>query len=170
MSQSRPFSKLKKQVEALFVPGLDLRVDCFVHAHRTTYSEVRVPRYTLKLDGETVWHFPGDFHVKQETPHAWPSMVDISGLLRAYLDTPTDLLLTRAFDQEQVELYYSQFHDGGQRLFTYSLDLTPVLIAADRRLGFAKLTEWAAQFQKDHAVHQVLKARAKVAREVRPGG
>ena len=169
MSQSRPFSKLKKQVEALFVPGLDLRVDCFVHAHRTTYSEVRVPRYTLKLDGETVWHFPGDFHVKQETPHAWPSMVDISGLLRAYLDTPIDLLLIRAFDQEQVELYFSQFHDGGQRLLTYSLNLTPVLIAADRRIGLAKLTEWAAQFQKDHAVHQVLKTRAKVAREVRPG-
>lgn len=165
MPQQRPFSKLKKQVEALFVPGMDLRVDCFVHAHRTTYSEVRVPRFTLKLDGETIWHFPGDFHVKQETPHAWPSMVDISGLLRTYVDTPIDLLLTRDFDQEQVELYFRQFHNGGQRLFTYSLNLTPLLITADRRIGLAKLTKWAAQFQKDHAVHQVLKDRNKVAKE-----
>lgn len=164
MPQQRPFSKLKKQVEALFVPGLDLRVDCFVHAHRTQYSEVRVPRYTLKLDGEAVWHFPGDFPVKQETPHVWPAMVDISGLLRAYIDTPVDDLLTHRFEKEQVDLFYQGFRKDGPRI-TYALDLTPVLISADRRLGRAKLAEWAAQFPQGHAVHQVLKAREKVAKE-----
>ncbi|HMU12941.1 MAG: hypothetical protein JST41_11785 [Bacteroidetes bacterium] len=170
MSQSRPFSKLKKQVEALFVPGLDLRVDCFVHAHRTQRSEVRVPRYTLKLGEETIWHFPGDLPLKRETPHVWPYMVDISGLLRAYLDTPVDALLSHRFEQEQVDLFHQGCREDGQHILSFGLELTPVLIAADRRLGRAKLAVWAAQFQKDHAVHQVLKARAKVAQEVRPGG
>ncbi len=162
MSQSRPFSKLKKQVEALFVPGLDLRVDCFVHAHRTTYSEVRVPRYTLKLDDEAVWHFPGDFPIRQETPHTWPSMVDISGLLRAYIDTPVGDLLTHRFEKEHLGLFYQEFREDGQHILTYALDLTPVLIAADRRLGRVKLTKWAAQWPQDHAVHQVLEARLKL--------
>lgn len=68
MSQTRHFSSLRKRIEALFVPGLKLRVDCFAFANRTQWSEMKVPRYTVKLDREIIWDFPRDLPIKDVSP------------------------------------------------------------------------------------------------------
>lgn len=159
MSQSRPFSKLKKQLEALFVQGLDLRVDCFVHANRTQHSILKVPRYAVKLGGEVIWDYPRDFPLKKETPHLWPEIADISALIRDYIDAPVDGLTEQVFDQEHINFSYKFL--GSDRIddYDFNLRLTPLLIAADRRIGKDRLKTWATRWPVESEVHRVLAAR-----------
>lgn len=159
MSQSRPFSKLKKQLEALFVPELPLRIDCFVHANRTQRSVLNVPRYTVTLNKEMIWDFPTNFPLKKETPHLWPQIADISALIRDYIDAPLDGLTEQVFHKEHVNFSYKFL--GNDRIddYDFNLRLTPLLIAADRRLGKDRLLTWATRWPADSPVHRVLAAR-----------
>lgn len=159
MSTKRPFSTLKKRIEALFVPGLGLRVDCFAFANRTQWSEMKIPRFTVKLDREIIWDFPRDFPIKDETPYVWDQMVDISTLIRDYTDAPMDALTTSSFIAEQVRPYVPWGEAGQGPKYLYGIGLTPLFIAADRRIGKGRLRAWAEQWPPESAVHRILKAR-----------
>lgn len=162
MSQTRHFSSLRKRIEALFVPGLKLSVDCFAFANRTQWSEMKVPRYTVKLDREIIWDFPQDFPLKKETPYVWNDLVDISTLIRNYIDAPVEGLTERSFKGEQVSMIYQYLGTDDQDEYDFNLCLTPLFIAADRRIGKDKLKEWAEQWPAESAVHRILEARFEV--------
>ncbi|HMN06734.1 MAG TPA: hypothetical protein PKD45_13515 [Flavobacteriales bacterium] len=159
MSQTRHFSSLRKRIEALFVPGLKLRVDCFAFANRTQWSEMKVPRYTVKLDQEIIWDFPRDLPIKDVSPYLWSSMIDISTLIRDYTDAPVAALTCSSFIAEQVRPYDHVGHTGALPTHLYTINLTPLFIAADRRIGKDKLKQWAEQWPAESAVHRILEAR-----------
>ena len=163
MPQTRPFTKLKKPLEALFVPGLHMRVDCFAYSIRTQHSILKIPRYTVKLNGEVIWDFPKDFPLKRETPHLWKDMADISTLIRAYIDAPLDGLTEHVFEGGQVGFIHKYLGTDINDAYDFNLGLTPLFIAADRRMGKDRLHTWSAQFDPDSAVHRVLAARALLA-------
>lgn len=50
MTQIRPFSKLKKQIENLFVPELKLEVFCISYPVRSQRGSSSIPRFYIRLD------------------------------------------------------------------------------------------------------------------------
>ncbi len=102
MSQARPFSKLKKQIENLFAPELNMQIFCIAYPVRSQYGSSSIPRYYVKLGKEIIWDFPKDFPLKEISFHLWnDKAVDISNLIRTYIDTPLDELLSESFEAEE---------------------------------------------------------------------
>ena len=163
MPQTRPFTQLKKPLEALFVPGLDLRVDCLAWANRTLHSVLKIPRYTVKLNGEVIWDFPKDFPLKRETPQLWKDMADISALIRDYIDAPVVGLTEHVFERDHINFTYQYLGTDIADEYEFQLGLTPLFIAADRRIGKERLRTWAKRIHSDSAVHRVLAARSVIA-------
>jgi len=61
MEKKRPFSKLKKQIDALFVPELKMHFCCTAYPIRGQWkSNNSIPRYYLKLGKEIIWDYPKD--------------------------------------------------------------------------------------------------------------
>jgi hypothetical protein len=118
--KSKPWSKLRTRIEALWVPSLNLNIHCSVHSYATTHERFDQPRYWITLDGETVWD-TGELLSTQVIPYYY-DIRHVSELLREYLDRARDKL----FDP------FDDHYDG----------LTDILRAADRRLGFSRLTLW----------------------------
>jgi len=84
-----------------------------------------LPRYWITLDQEIIWDYPSDFkhkrYPKSTDIYPWRVEVsDISALIREYLDTPKDQLMSRHFEND----YWG---------------LINILRAADRRIGQRRL-------------------------------
>lgn len=108
----RRWSKLARDLEALFAPDLDLKLRCSIVRMQSEHGGTPLPRYSLDLDGESIWHYPGQFpgsspHFPHET-----DVGDISQLFRDYVNAP-----------------------AGAELPQDRWGLRDVLRAADRRLG-----------------------------------
>lgn len=157
---SKPWSKLKSRIEALFAPGLPLAIHCNVytkHDHGWTFDE---PRHWVMLGhgsaGRIIWDFPGPFLKRAsgqpprslrgrpldywESGYGWdgrrPS--EPSAAMRDYLDRPRDRLMDPVDDP---------------------WDLTAILRAADRRLGRQALLAWALTLDPAHPALLVIQAR-----------
>ena len=149
MTQTKHFSTLKKQIENLLLPSLKMEVCCLAYPVRSQYGSSSVPRFYIRLGKMIIWDFPGQFPIRDIDYHMWESMVDISALLREYIDTPLAQVPTKAFEGDNVEM-----PDGS----IFNLGLTAILKAADRRMGRAKLAEMIAN-PASPAVCLVLNAR-----------
>ena len=131
------WSKLKKEIESLFVEGLKLDVHC-VDVYRSIdarngnlgqgHSLLSIGNYFVNLEKETIWNFPKDF--KEPDFERWPdgnpwrySVSELNVLVREYIDTPKEELLTKKFETD---------------LF----GLTKILLAADRRISVSKLKDY----------------------------
>jgi hypothetical protein len=144
-----PWSKLQKQLYLLIDPAIRFQVHCRVVRMRSQRGSTDLPRYWITLNGETIWDYPGQFVVPGGTRRTddkfvkgYPYNTDIpniSQLIREYIDTPADELLTRHFDDD---------HWG----------LANILRAADRRIG---RRQWPGLKRKTHnqAALKVLAAR-----------
>lgn len=109
-----------------------------------------LPRYWITLGDQTIWDYPGQFvdprgGVRRADgtfirgyPHS-TDISEISDLIREYIDTPVEELLTHHFERD---------HWG----------LANILRAADRRIG---RRQWPALRRKtdNKAAIQVLNAR-----------
>ena len=148
----RPWSKLQRQLYLLFDPRLDLQIHCNVVRMNTRRGRTDLPRYWITLDGETLWDYPGQFVIpgggtrRYDSPFikGYPYQTDvpaISDLIREYIDTPAEEILTRIFAGD---------HWG----------LVNILRAADRRVG---RRQWPRIRRKTHnqAALQVLAARER---------
>lgn len=140
------WSKLQKQIHAVVDPHLRFQIQCRVYSMDSTYGRTGLPRYWITLGSETIWDYPKNFIDKPHparTPPSWyPYGSDISAiseLLRDYLDTPRNQLLSKQFDND---------HWG----------LINILRAADRRLGSR---QWSRMQKKMHnvAALKILEAR-----------
>jgi hypothetical protein len=147
----RRWSKLQKQLYLLLDPQLDFQIQCRVVRMATRRGRTDLPRYWITLEGETIWDYPGDFVLPDGSTRradgtfilGYPYATDISHiseLLREYIDTPADELMSRHFEHD---------HWG----------LANILRAADRRIG---RRQWPALRKKTHnkAALRVLAARA----------
>ena len=145
---AKRWSKLKKQIEALFVEGVPLHIQCT--AIRTTcknegsLAEV-LGVFTVYLGKEVIWNFPRQFVDFQTIypdggNHYSYGVHDLNVILRQYLDTSKDGLLTKDFTRD-------------------FFGITNIFKAADRRLGLVKLQDHFTD-SEESAVLQILSARA----------
>jgi len=129
----RPWSKLQKELYLIRAEGIRFQIHCrnYPFNGATHRTQVTLPRYWITLDKEIIWDYPRDF---KKPPYsndpgsrkkicAYPyfnEVSDISALIREYLDTPKDQLMSKHFEND---------HWG----------LINILRAADRRIGQRRL-------------------------------
>lgn len=145
------WSKLQSQIEALFDRQLRLRIHCA--GFRDNYGggggPAELGRYWFMLDGDILWDFPRQFvsshscymPLNESTLNSsYPySAADVSAVLREYLNTPVDSLLSTEFKHDRC---------GACEL----------LRAADRRLSVRRLMTYYSD--REHmAVMVILAAR-----------
>jgi len=127
------FSKLKKRIESLFSPEINLRVYCTVNPINNSFWGYCNPQYKIVLNKEVIFDFINDFRglrkpveegnywAKEGGEPIWYEDVSlISALIREYIDTPADKLFDHVFEND----YFG---------------LTDILKAADRRIGKKRL-------------------------------
>lgn len=117
--KTKPWSKLKKALLEVIDTSIDFDIHCSVHnPHIKHWPEVRNGRLWIVVgkDKKNVWDFPNNI-----SSDAWgyEDMEGISNLIREYIDTPREELLT------------GQLEDKFQ--------LLPILRASDRRIGKRRL-------------------------------
>lgn len=159
MPTCRPFSKLKKEIENLFVSDLNMEFCCTAFPIRGQWESYNsIPRFYVRLNKEIIWDFPKDFEVKDINYGYWASNNHISELVRDYIDTGAAQLLTKEFENEKWTFTIDNYSTKQQRSISIHYKLTELFIAADRRLGKQKLIEWARHIDNPK-VDEILKER-----------
>ncbi len=136
------FSKFKKQIDNLFEPELEMKFCCYSYPMRSQYGSTSIPRFCVKMGKEVIWDVPKDFKITESYIHAWSGDNKISELVRDYIDTPIEKLLATEFENEKVFFDYTN-HPKCKETLDINYGLTEIFKAADRRIGKAKLVEWA---------------------------
>ena len=155
----KPWSKLKKQLENLFVPELKIRFHCNSFPIRGQWGHHNsVPRYYLVLEKEIIWDFPANFEIKELHFGWWASFNNISFLVREYIDTPVDDLLQQTFTNETLNIDTDYMGTDKGKKYKVNYHLTELFIAADRRIGKEKLKEFAT-LKKNPAIDKILAKR-----------
>ena len=113
------WSQLKGLLEALWDENLDLKMHCTVHRGP---DGLAIGRYWIVFKGQTIWEEPRDVASFLKAGRGNSVATEITAVLRQYLDTPKDELLSAAFPGDRW-------------------GLTEVLLAADRRIGKRRLVE-----------------------------
>ena len=152
----RRFSKLKKEIENLFDPVLNMEFCCSAYPMRPKngYASRSLPRFYVKLDGKIIWDFPKDFDV-ENMEHSWIDRNGISALVREYIDMPVDELLHKKFTGEFKKfgniVTYRDDPKGEKIKFVIeqtdpkvATSLTDIFKMADRRFGKKKVAELAS--------------------------
>jgi hypothetical protein len=148
MQGSKPWSKLKSRVEALWASDLRMSIHCTSYPFSTPGPAVRVSRHWITLDKATVWDFPGPFLSETRSRggpvrDGYPGFANggsvIGELLRDYLDRARDKL----FDPFALDHW----------------ELTDILKAADRRLGREVLMAWGGALDAEHPARPILAKR-----------
>ena len=118
-------------------PTIRFQIQCRVYAMDSMFGHTGLPRYWITLGREIVWDYPRQFietpHPDRSPPFHYPYSTDIyaiSELLREYLDTPRQELLSKQFEND---------HWG----------LINILRAADRRVGSR---QWPRLMKKTHNI------------------
>lgn len=157
----KPFSKLKKNIESLFVPELKMQFCCYAYPIRGQWvTHNSIPRFCVKLEKEIIWDFPKDFKkdLSELCFYDWAAANNISDLVRDYIDTPVENLMTKKFKFEKTGYIVQYLGQRNQDFFEFYYNLIPLFIAADRRLGKEKLIEWFVK-HNNNSVQKILEKR-----------
>ena len=129
------FSKLKKRIESLFAPDVNLKVRCTAYGYDGWAGYRELPRLWITLDKEIIFDFIKDFKdlrvsrlvhyinnhsAMVDFPIYYPDIMFVNALIQEYIETPADILFDHVFPDD---------HFG----------LTDILKAADRRIGKNRL-------------------------------
>ena len=150
------WSKLQRAIYNLIDDSINFQIHCSIYRMNSQYGDTDLPRYWITLEKEIIFDYPKQFlneklsdygRVKprpeyQTVEHMYPYITDIdtiSDIIRDYIDTPSDALLSSDFE----------FDNWG---------LTDILKAADRRISKKKLAEHFADTDNE-AVRKILKKR-----------
>jgi len=175
---SKPWSKLKSRIEAIWVPNLKMAIHTTPFTYKSTYGEYQIPRHWIALDKHIIWDFPFPFIGDNPSPRGKPiayyeeaycvsdnvakpiaraphntrysplTSSIVAIILRHYLDRPREQLL-EPFPEDEWEL-------------------ADILRAADSRLGRSKLLDWAQSLDQEHPALAVIQARFPGACRLRP--
>ena len=122
------WSKLQSRLYSIIDPEIDFQIHCVSYRMQSQRGSTDLPRYWITLHGETIFDYPRNFlhervcsgyRLLEMYPYI-TSISEISCLIKEYIDTPKELLLSRVFDDD----YWG---------------LINILRAADRRLGARRL-------------------------------
>ncbi len=149
MEKKKPFSRLKKAIEALFEPSLKMEFCCTSYPLRGQQGRHNsVPRFYVKLGKEIIWDYPKDFEAKDIHFGLWADYNRISELVQEYIDTRVDKLMKKKFKLEKQRYINQYLGTNFQETIEIDLRLTELFKAADRRLGKRKLLNWAIKERK----------------------
>jgi len=155
----KPFSKLKKPLEALFVPELKMKFFSNAFTFKNPWGSMNtIPRFYLVMDKEILWDFPANFEVKNVGYGWWADRNNISNLIREYIDTPVEELLNKKFDNETLFINPNWHPTMQKPEIEINYHLTELFIAADRRIGKEKLNAFAA-LKNNPVVDRILNQR-----------
>ena len=160
MSTQRPFSKLKKQIENLFDPALDMEFCCSAYPMRakTGYAQNSITRFYVRLGKDIIWDYQKDFAVKDIDYGLWSRDNGISDLVREYIDTPVAELLDKDFEGENKAYSLFNYMTEKHSEVSVSYGLTDLFKAADRRLGKRKAVAWSGRV-RNFVAYKVLARR-----------
>ncbi|MEI6140576.1 MAG: hypothetical protein WCP85_15010 [Mariniphaga sp.] len=154
----RRWSKLKKKLENLFEPTLNIEFNCSSYPVRSQRGGNSIPRFYMQIDKEIIWDFPRDFELRNIQFSLWASQNEITDLIQEYIETPVDQLLTTNFKYETITIEDDWLlHLDGKR-YEVNYHLTELFIAADRRIGKQKLIGFAA-LKSNEAIDTILEKR-----------
>ncbi len=128
----KPWSKLQREVSKLFAEGLRLQIQCRAYRMASAGGSTDLPRYWCTLGKDVIWDYPRNVG---ENATYYPFDTDVSSLsslLREYVDTPTDQLLSFAFAD--------RWH------------IVDILLAADKRIREHRLPELKARLTHPGAI------------------
>ena len=130
------WSQLQSLIYNVWCDDLQLQIHCTGYPLSGSAS---VGRYWITLGKQIIWDVPKDFPEEREKGTYNPVTSEITEVIRSYLDTPRDELMTRDFHEDRW-------------------GLVDILRAADRRLGTKSLEELARRSPSAPAA-KVLAAR-----------
>ena len=146
------FSKLKKRIESLFHPDLDLKVYCNTYYKGGCFICKSHPRFWIVFNKEIIFDFIKDFMDLRipdpENKFMWESggrhvyyqdISNINCMVAKYIEVPKDKIFDHAFPDD----YFG---------------LTDILKAADRRIGKKRLLILRNKTQSESA-KKVIEAR-----------
>ena len=129
------WSKLQRQLYTIIDPTIKFQIQCRIYAMDSECGSTGLPRYWITLGREVIWDYPRQFvdtsHPQRVHPTCYPYDTDISAiseLIREYIDTPRNQLLSKHFEND---------HWG----------LINILRAADSRVGSR---QWPRLMKKTH--------------------
>lgn len=151
--KSRPWSKLQRELYNLFSTDIHLQIHCTAYPMRSqSGGSTLLPRYWITLDKEIIWDYPRDYVVGTRAVRNYygeslwypyqSDVSDISNLLREYIDTPKEQILSKQFISDKW-------------------GLINILRAADRRIGARRLVRLRLKTHNVAAL-KVLAARGGV--------
>jgi len=142
------WSKLQREIYKIIDEKINFQIHCTRYPMDSESGSTDLPRYWITLGKEIIFDYPKQFAVCGGTVNytgfhvGYPYNTDISDisiLIREYIDTPKEELLTKIFDND---------HWG----------LINILRAADRRIGQRRL-EMLKKKTHNIAAHKVINAR-----------
>ena len=143
---SKPWSKLQKEFYLIRADGLDLQLHCRAYRMDSQRGSTNCPRYWITIGKEIIWDYPKDFigkrHPNRANPKWYPygtDIPDISNLIREYIDTAKNEIMTKTFENDNWELIN-------------------ILRAADKRIGARRLPELKKK-TRNKAAQKVIEAR-----------
>jgi hypothetical protein len=147
MSRHTPWSKRKKLIESFFVEGLGVDMQCTSYRYQTNHSSYELPYYNVRLNREIIWEFPGKFITGSKNQDTRLPAI------RYWLDNQcfASFTLDDYVSRPREELFDDLTND--------QWELGDILRASDRRIGKAKLLEWAKTLPPENPALLVLAAR-----------
>lgn len=116
------WSKLQKQLYLIFDDKIDLQIHCSVYRMKSQRGSTDLPRYWITLKKKIIFDYPKIATEKEDYPYV-TEISDISDLLKDYLDTPKEQILTKIFDSDKY-------------------GIINLLKAADKRISVNKLEQY----------------------------
>ncbi len=130
------WSKLQRELYEVITDDINFQIHCSAFPMDSQYGGTKLPRYWISLDKEIIFDYPKQFVIKTEIVRYRGNVRNLSGkaayypygtdiseiseLIKEYIDTPKNEILTKQFDHD---------HWG----------LVNILRAADRRIGTRRL-------------------------------
>jgi len=148
----RRWSKLQREIYKITTDNINIQIHCTVYPMDSQYGSTDLPRYWITLDKEVIFDYPKQFVTSDGCVRnlsgfsiGYPynaCISDISNLIREYIDTPKDEILTKIFNND----YWG---------------LINILRAADRRIGIRRLKTLKKK-TRNIAARKVIKARIEL--------
>ncbi len=163
------WSVFKKKLEDLFCP--ELKIQFYANAYPVSNSAstsrrstTTMGRFWMTCHSEVIWDYPKDFPEIGKACGAYYPCAPITNLLREYIDTPVNEILTNEFADNTLSFHCPTYIPESHMWSRPAIDLevpmglAELLIACNRRLGKARLIQWSKNIAYPN-VHKILKQR-----------
>lgn len=122
------WNKIKQRLAAIIAPELEIAFNNGTIQKKTSYSEIKLRFFQIKLDGEIIWEFPKDSKITHET--FLYGYIEIDGNWKHFEDYPVDSIV------KYIDLPKEQLLD-----YEDKAGISDILKVCDKRIGYNRLKE-----------------------------